>query len=219
MSTNKTPNLQLHSWEPTDAFRRQEFNENFTAIDTAYGNTEVTLKALHRRALGVPVLARNMYNLFMKQKAAGQDVSWMEGIVYDDFTDQSKIESLGTGMSYSASEKCVVFKPTNASPNATMVTKALPLNFSHTCALVLVRYDTFYVPGVEVWDDSTSNWVSLSTIEGTRHEHDLSGSNHYYEYAFLAPTSYSRYNIKLRLTLRTLFEETAHLYNYCYMIC
>lgn len=37
MSTNKTENLNLHVWEPTDAFRRAEFNENFAAIDAAMG--------------------------------------------------------------------------------------------------------------------------------------------------------------------------------------
>ena len=37
MSTNKTENLNLHSWEPTDPFKRTEFNENFAAIDAAVG--------------------------------------------------------------------------------------------------------------------------------------------------------------------------------------
>ncbi len=33
MSTNKTQNYQLHSWEPDDDFLRQEFNENFAKLD------------------------------------------------------------------------------------------------------------------------------------------------------------------------------------------
>lgn len=42
MSTNKTENYQLHRWEPEDDFLRQEFNENFAAIDAAlHGKAEV----------------------------------------------------------------------------------------------------------------------------------------------------------------------------------
>ena len=37
MSTNKTSNLNLHSWVAEDAFKRAEFNENFAAIDAAVG--------------------------------------------------------------------------------------------------------------------------------------------------------------------------------------
>lgn len=35
MSTKETGNLGLHSWEPFDVFRREEFNENFDKIDAA----------------------------------------------------------------------------------------------------------------------------------------------------------------------------------------
>lgn len=38
MSSRKTTNLKLHAWEPTDQFTREEFNENFAAIDTNAGN-------------------------------------------------------------------------------------------------------------------------------------------------------------------------------------
>ena len=37
MSTNKTPNLKLHSWEPLDPFKREEINENFSWLDLAAG--------------------------------------------------------------------------------------------------------------------------------------------------------------------------------------
>jgi len=37
MSTNKTGNYNLHSWVPGDDFLREEFNENFAAIDAALG--------------------------------------------------------------------------------------------------------------------------------------------------------------------------------------
>ena len=35
MSTNQTENYQLHVWEPSDDFLREEFNENFAALDAA----------------------------------------------------------------------------------------------------------------------------------------------------------------------------------------
>lgn len=35
MSTNKSKHLKLHLWVPQDDFLRAEFNENFTALDTA----------------------------------------------------------------------------------------------------------------------------------------------------------------------------------------
>ena len=44
MSTNKTPNLNLHSWVETDPVLMREFNENFGAIDAAsqtFGNCRI----------------------------------------------------------------------------------------------------------------------------------------------------------------------------------
>ena len=45
MSTNKTENLNLHSWDAEDPVKRTEFNENFTALDAAWGDLE-TAKAV-----------------------------------------------------------------------------------------------------------------------------------------------------------------------------
>ena len=42
MSTNKTENYKLHTWEPSDHFLRTEFNDNFAAIDAILkGKAEV----------------------------------------------------------------------------------------------------------------------------------------------------------------------------------
>ena len=42
MSTNKTQNYALHTWEPEDDFLREEFNQNFAAIDAILkGKAEV----------------------------------------------------------------------------------------------------------------------------------------------------------------------------------
>lgn len=45
MSSGKTTNLNLHAWEPEDRFMREEFNENFAAIDANAGNTRKELEA------------------------------------------------------------------------------------------------------------------------------------------------------------------------------
>ncbi len=40
MSSQKTEHLGLHAWEPSDSFLRNEFNDNFSAIDAAVGALE-----------------------------------------------------------------------------------------------------------------------------------------------------------------------------------
>ncbi len=42
MSTNKTKNYQLHSWEAADDFLREEFNENFAALDEVIHEQPIT---------------------------------------------------------------------------------------------------------------------------------------------------------------------------------
>ena len=46
VSTNKTPNLELHRWEPLDRFTRAEFNDNFTKIDATWGDLSTAVGAL-----------------------------------------------------------------------------------------------------------------------------------------------------------------------------
>jgi len=41
-STNKTPNLNLHSWVETDPVKMSEFNENFNALDSSVGEINAT---------------------------------------------------------------------------------------------------------------------------------------------------------------------------------
>ena len=44
MSQNQTERFGLHLWEPGDHFLREEFNENFTAVETAMaGRPEVVI--------------------------------------------------------------------------------------------------------------------------------------------------------------------------------
>ncbi len=41
-STNKTPNLKMHSWVRTDPVVCEDFNDNFNKLDDAVGNLRVT---------------------------------------------------------------------------------------------------------------------------------------------------------------------------------
>lgn len=53
MSTNKTNHLNLHSWIKTDPFRMEEFNDNFTAIDTAVARNTTDLASANSRIDGI----------------------------------------------------------------------------------------------------------------------------------------------------------------------
>ena len=41
-STNKTPNLKMHSWVRTDPVVCEDFNDNFNKLDAAVGNLKLT---------------------------------------------------------------------------------------------------------------------------------------------------------------------------------
>lgn len=45
MSTSKTEHLQLHQWQSTDEFRREEFNENFAKLDAGVRAAEAAASA------------------------------------------------------------------------------------------------------------------------------------------------------------------------------
>ena len=50
MSSNKTEHLMLHAWDPEDMFTREEFNENFAAIDGAAGALRAAVAAAQAAA-------------------------------------------------------------------------------------------------------------------------------------------------------------------------
>ncbi len=213
MASKHTAGYQLSQWEKTDKILMEDFNGDNTKIDKA-------LRLHDARLLGVPALGRNLYNLFLQQKNAGQDVSWMQGLVYDDFSDQSKIESMEEHLSWSASEQCIVFQTSREEEcEAALTTTELLLNLTHTCGMVLTRCDIFYNPKVEIWDNSGSAWVELDVIDGSRREQNLPSTASIYEVAYLVPRQFSFSKIKLRITLRERYlrSKTFRLYNYCFM--
>jgi len=62
MSTNKTPNLNLHSWVETDPVLMSEFNENFGAIDGAIADG---VKIRTGSYVGTGVFGTNNPNLLL----------------------------------------------------------------------------------------------------------------------------------------------------------
>ena len=88
MSSRHTSRYGLSQWEKADKILMEDFNSDNLNIERALRNHDSQL-------LGVPTLGRNLYNLFMHQKKAGQDVSWMQGLVYDDFPISPKSPAWG----------------------------------------------------------------------------------------------------------------------------
>ena len=199
MSTNHTRNYALSQWEASDQVVRTDFNTDNAKIDAA-------LKRQEGQLLGVPALGRNLYNLFLRQKRAGQDVSWMSGLVYDDFTDGSKIESLGEGMSRSTSERCIHFTPVNGQLSASLVTTTQKLPMAYAHAVVWVRHSIAQTPVVERWYSGANQWRAL--------ECDRNGSDYWSatitgercaEGVFFQPFSMNgTESVKLRITLTAL---------------
>jgi len=58
LSTNKTPNLNLHSWVETDPVLMSEFNENFAALDS---KVDGTLKACIGTYVGDDTAEKTLY--------------------------------------------------------------------------------------------------------------------------------------------------------------
>ncbi|MDE6107269.1 MAG: hypothetical protein K2F83_01160 [Oscillospiraceae bacterium] len=68
MSTNKTPNYQLHSWLPSDEFHLTEINENFTLLDAALKS-----EAGSREAIAADLGTR--YRIMLGTYVGGQSIN------------------------------------------------------------------------------------------------------------------------------------------------
>lgn len=82
-----TPNYGLHQWVPEDKFTRADFNQDFAALDAALGRTE----------RGMEANRSNLYNLLLQRDYEGKYTGWKQGLIFDGFQDDSKIESLTAG--------------------------------------------------------------------------------------------------------------------------
>ena len=82
-----TPNYGLHQWVPEDQFRREDFNQDFLNMDTALGQVSRKMEANWN----------NLYNLLLQHDHEGKYTGWVQGMAFDSFTNDSKIESLTAG--------------------------------------------------------------------------------------------------------------------------
>ena len=91
MSTNYTENFNLCQWEPTDAVIRTDFNADNEKIDAALGNLSVI-------ADGVKNLAHLVYDLTIKDYTNTSYHGFRRGLLMENFTSQSSIQSLTGGV-------------------------------------------------------------------------------------------------------------------------
>lgn len=213
MSTNHTPNYALSQWQAADQVLRTDFNEDNLKIDTALRRQEGQL-------LGVSALGRNLYNFFLRQKRAGQDVSWMSGLVYDDFTNSSKIESLGEGMSRNTSEQCIHFTPVNGQLSASLVTKEQTLTMAYKHAFFWIRHSIAQNPVVERWSPGSNRWIPLDYVDsnGSLYWSITSTGEECAECALYQPFSMNgTSSVKMRITLTAVNSASvlpAKIYDY-----
>ena len=76
-----TQNYGLHQWEPTDPFLREDFNQDFSTIDTALGRAERSAEAN----------AYNVYNLMLQNYYEGKYTGYKKALLFDGFLDKSGI--------------------------------------------------------------------------------------------------------------------------------
>ena len=80
-----TPNYGLHQWESSDYFRRTDFNEDFSQIDTALA-AQNDLSGARAAALG-----HDLYNLLLRDRYDGKTTGWTRALVFDGFQDKSLV--------------------------------------------------------------------------------------------------------------------------------
>lgn len=213
MASKYTSGYQLSQWEAGDKVLRTDFNEDNAKLDAALRKHEGQL-------LGVPALGRNLYNLFLRQKKAGQDVSWMSGLVYDDFSDQSKIGTLGENMVYSSSEKCVIFTPAEQWGTSTMETTELDVDRLSGNAYAWIRCSTSLEPVMEVWNANGQKWITMVSASGWNIiAKNINGISCHETNLFLQSSLVFNRKIKLRITLNAIPDHNVNLYDYGLMLC
>ena len=158
MSTNKTPNLKLHSWLPLDPFSREEINDNFAGLDTAWGDLEgrlLTEAETRANAVAAEATARQTADSTEATTRANAD----SALRTDLTAAQNNIKSLQTAVAKCGNCQIVygTYKGTSS---------AQTLNFTGKPLCVIVRitgesdqYHLFALNGV------TSTYTSFS---GTR---------------------------------------------------
>lgn len=200
---NQTSRYKLNQWDPEDRILREDFNADNAKLETALGNFNASLKTHANQLQGVPALGRNLYNLFLRQKKAGQDVSWMEGLFYDDFADQSKIASMGPGMSWSSSEKCIHFTPVDGQLSAQLVTTEFQSGLVCYGAFVFVRHSLYRLLEIEYRLQGEESWTPLELARNDPYWSTNVQGEKAAESVFYLPSRLGNAKFQLRLTLTT----------------
>ena len=104
-----TQNYGLHQWEPTDPFLREDFNQDFSTIDTALGRAERSAEAN----------AYNVYNLMLQNYYEGKYTGYKKALLFDGFLDESGIQALIPGAWHNSEEHRVEIALTGAQDYAT----------------------------------------------------------------------------------------------------
>ena len=81
MASGYTANYGLCQWQPGDAFLREEFNGDNSAID----------KALAGLRTGLDDTSYNVYNLILQNYYEGKYTGFKRGLIFDGFLDESGI--------------------------------------------------------------------------------------------------------------------------------
>ena len=214
MASKHTSVYQLSQWEKTDKVLMKDFNEDNAKINAA-------LRKHDGQLLGVPALGRNLYNLFLQQKKAGQDVSWMQNLLYDDFADQSKIESMGPGMSWSSTEKCVLFTPVDGQLSAPLVTKAQRVERPCSRAFLWVRHSIGDDFAVEFHSNASEQLFPLEKLPISNFWTVNAAGEKSFETYYYMPTPQSGYYLNIRFTPTALNIPELwpmKVYDYCCMM-
>lgn len=214
MASKYTSGYRLSQWEAGDKVLRTDFNEDNAKLDTA-------LRRHDGQLLGVPALGRNLYNLFLQQKKAGQDVSWMQNLLYDDFTDQSKIESLSERMSWSSSEKCVHLTPADGQLTGQLVTKPAEVTRSCHYAFLWVRHSLSQDPVVEFHSNASEKWFPMEPLSISNFWTVNAAGEKCLETYYYMPTPQDGFHLNIRFTLTALNAPSywpVKLYDYCCML-
>ena len=201
MSSRHTSRYGLSQWEKTDKILMEDFNSDNLNIERALRNHDSQL-------LGVPTLGRNLYNLFLHQKKAGQDVSWMQGLVYDDFSDQSKIASMGEGMTYSTAERCIHFTPVNEDASSILITAPEKIDLNYNCAFAWLRYSLAQPPVVEFRSSSQGEWTKFDVFKSSYWTVNLAGEQCAETTYFLPSEVRYTEHFQMRITLKTFNDPS-----------
>lgn len=151
MSTNKSQNLKLHLWVPEDDFLRTEFNENFTALDSAVKAEETARK----NAVTAEANARKsaVTQLQNSISSTGSTSSSAVGSLRTELTEQINAVKATADAAY-----CPDYKPfvTGTSMGST---QGAELNFDFVPSMVLFFCNDEVVA---TWPNGTSGTFAYS---------------------------------------------------------